>query len=196
VTFLWQFARRPAVTGAIAPSSRDLAHSILEGMGLESADVIFEFGAGTGAFTRAILERMKPSAQFVAVEVNPVMVKHLRRRFPGLRIMADSAENVNEFRRRHDIGPADCIVCGLPWALFPAELQRSLMAAVIESLRPGGRFATFAYLHSLWMPAARRFRRTLDDNFFDVHESEPVWRNLPPARVYRCCKSGSVRALA
>ena len=77
-TFLWQFAKRPRTTGAIAPSSRGLAWRIVEGIGVESADVIFEFGAGTGAFTRAIVERMKPGAQFVAVEINPVTYEFAR----------------------------------------------------------------------------------------------------------------------
>lgn len=192
VTFLWQFARRPRTTGAIAPSSRGLARRMVEDMGVESADVIFEFGAGTGVFTRTLIERMKPDAQLVAVEINPAMVRHLRRRFPALSIMEESAENVDEYRERHGIGPIDCVICGLPWAVFSDELQDSLLDSVVSNLRPGGAFATFAYLHSLWFPAARRLERKLGQRFGAVDRTRPVWRNLPPALVYRCRKTNGL----
>ena len=188
LTFLWQFARRPVTTGAIAPSSHGLAHRMADDMGVDTADVVFEFGAGTGAFTIEILERMKPGAAFVAVEVNPKMTRHLRRRFPDLTIMEESAENVSTFRERHGIGPIDCILCGLPWAGFPHDLQERLMDSVLGNLKPGSGFATFAYLHALWFPAARRLERTLNERFHVVRKTRPVWWNLPPALVYQCWK--------
>jgi phospholipid N-methyltransferase len=81
---------------------------------------------------------------------------------------------------------ADCIVSGLPWAVFSSELQLRLLAAIRDALRSGGTFATFAYLHAAWLPAARRFREHLTSHFETVEESRVVWRNLPPAFVYRC----------
>jgi phospholipid N-methyltransferase len=39
-----------------------------------------------------------------------------------------------------------------------------------------------------WMPGGRRFRRLLEANFSRVIATEIVWRNLPPAFVYRCEK--------
>ena len=188
-TFLWQFARRPVATGAIAPSSHGLAHRMCDNMRVEDADVIFEFGAGTGSFTVEILERMKPDATFVAVEVNPRMVEHLRRRFTELTILDESAENVREFREKRGIGPIDCILCGLPWASFSGDLQDRLLGSVMENLRPGGSFATFAYIHACWLPPGRRLRRKLRDHFDSVETTRPVWWNLPPAFVYQCRKA-------
>ena len=189
LTFLWQFARRPRATGAIAPSSRGLARRMVEGMGVEDADVVFEIGAGTGAFTGEILSRLKPDAQFVAVEINPKMTEHLRRRFPDLSIMEESAENVREFRERHGIGLVDCMLCGLPWALFHRDMQERLMDSALSNLRPGGAFATFAYLHARWFRSARRLERTLQERFDAVSKTRAVWLNLPPALVYQCRKA-------
>ena len=53
-------------------------------------------------------------------------------------------------------------------------------------LKPGGQFVTFAYLQGLLLPAGRRFRAKLKRSFSDVTKSKIVWRNLPPAFVYRC----------
>ena len=53
-------------------------------------------------------------------------------------------------------------------------------------LRPGGQFATFAYLQGLLLPAARRFRANLGRSFSQVERSPTAWTNLPPAFVYRC----------
>lgn len=185
-TFLWQFARHPLRTGAIAPSSHFLAHRMVDDLQLETAEVVFEFGAGTGSFTVEILERMKPGATFVAVEINRHMARHLRKRFPELRIMEDSAENVAEFRRLHGIGPIDCIVCGLPWTFFKREIQNRLLNSVVENLAPDGRFATFAYVHARWTPPGRRLRNELVRCFDSVQATRTVWRNMPPAIVYQC----------
>lgn len=80
------------------------------------------------------------------------------------------------------------ILSGLPWAGFSRDPQQRLLAAVVNALRPGGRFATFAYIHASWLPSGRRFRRLLESSFRSVASAGVVWRNLPPAFVYRCEK--------
>ncbi len=53
-------------------------------------------------------------------------------------------------------------------------------------LKEQGQFATFAYLQELLLPAGLRFRRMLRHYFREVSTSRTVWKNLPPAFVYRC----------
>jgi phospholipid N-methyltransferase len=55
-------------------------------------------------------------------------------------------------------------------------------------LAPGGQFATFAYWQGMLLPAAWRFSRRLHRTFSSVQRSRTVWRNLPPAFVYRCVR--------
>ena len=186
--FLTLFLQRPVCTGAVAPSSRWLAAQMVEGMKLEEAEVVVELGPGTGAFTGTILERLRPGALFLAIEINSRLIDQLTRAFPKAHILHTSAENLPECLARFGKTVANCILCGLPWAGFSRDLQDRLLAAVLKSLPPGGRFRTFAYSHGTWLPAGRRFRRLLDANFTRVKSSPVVWRNLPPAFVYRCEK--------
>jgi phosphatidylethanolamine/phosphatidyl-N-methylethanolamine N-methyltransferase len=162
--FLGVFLRAPALTSAVVPSSRWLAARMLEGIQLERARVVVELGPGTGAFTSAIQKKLHPDALFLAVEINPLFAEHLARKFPRARIIHGSAEQLDE------------------------HLGQRLLSAVHRTLRPGGQLATYAYNHTAWLPGGRRFRRLLKSNFSQVTATPMVWRNLPPAFVYRCQK--------
>lgn len=183
------FVERPFATGAIAPSSRHLAAEMVAGMGLRDALSVVELGPGTGALTRAILEEIGPQTLLLAVELNPRFAEHLRATLPArVQVINGSGERLAEHLAAHGRTAADCIVSGLPWASFSRELQQRLMTAVVQALRPGGRFTTFAYVHGVLLPAGRRLRRMLDGGFREVERTPVVWRNLPPAFVYRCWK--------
>jgi len=184
----WEFLKNPKRTGAIARSSRGLARMICSEIGVDSASVIVEYGPGTGVFTEEILRMKKPEACFFAIEHSPRLAKNFQRKFPDTRLFEDSAENVASMLDEVGQAQIDSIVCGLPWAAFDEPLQDNLLDATLSSLRPGGRFATFAYLHGLLLPAGKRFKKKLARSFSTVDKSPTVWRNLPPAFVYRCTK--------
>ncbi len=186
--FLWEFMRSPSTVGAVAPSSRHLAGQIVVQSGVADAAVILEFGPGTGSFTRLILRDKRPDADFIAIEHNQMLSQALRSRFPAATIVTDSVERVAAIMAKHGLEAADCIVSGLPWAVFSQDLQDRLLTATIDALRPGGRFVTFAYLQGLLSPAGKRFRKKIDQAFDSVTVSPVVWRNLPPAVVYCCIK--------
>ncbi len=186
--FLLHFLKDPKATGAIAPSSRYLAARMIEDMRLDQAKAVVEIGPGTGAFTGAIIDAVPRDARVIAVELNAVFARQLAERFPRIDVINGSAEYVGKHLEERAVDAADAIVCSLPWAGFPLDLQQRLMKAIVDALRPGGRFATFAYLHATWLPKARRFRKLLEANFKTVTRSRGVWRNLPPAMVYRCEK--------
>lgn len=186
--FLAAFVRRPFDTGAITPSSTHLARVIVDEMGIEDADTVVELGPGTGVFTRVIQDHLKPGARFLSFEINPDLAKNLSARFPGVQVVNDSVENIAHHLKvagRHEV---DTTISGLPWAAFSPERQRILLDAAVDALRPGGRFATFGYSHAAWLPTGRKFRELLKSRFQQVETSKVVWRNMPPAFVYRCRK--------
>ena len=186
--FLARFCRHPRTVGAVLPSGRFLAEAMLDSVDWETADCVLEFGPGTGPFTRRVPDRLKPGAKFLAVERDPAFVARLNRELPHVDVAcADICDMAGELERR-GLGPADAILCGLPWAAFPPDLQARLMTATLERLRPGGSFATFAYVQGAVLPAGRRFRALLGERFREVGASPVVWRNAPPAFVYRCVK--------
>ncbi len=186
--FLREFFREPHRVGAVAPSSPVLGREIVSGVGLEAAGVVIEYGPGTGAFTAQILPRLRPGAVYLAIERNPSLADSFRKRFPGVPLMEGCVENVATMLQSAGADRADCIISGLPWAAFDADLQDRLLGATLDVLCPGGTFATFAYLQGLLLPAGKRFKHKLRQHFARVTRSPVVWRNLPPAFVYRCEK--------
>lgn len=187
--FLKHFITKPTTTGAIAPSSKYLAREIVKQAGVSRAKLVLEFGPGTGAFTHEIIHSKKNDADFVAVERNGELVKILKNKFPDSNIVEDCIENIEEILKKLGIEKkADCIVCGLPWAAFEDDLQERLLNATHEILKDGGVFTTFAYLQGLMLPAGQNFKRNIHKRFGKVEKSRVVWRNLPPAFVYRCEK--------
>jgi phosphatidylethanolamine/phosphatidyl-N-methylethanolamine N-methyltransferase len=186
--FALEFIRSPRRTGAIAPSSSALADCMLHELNLDTASVVCEFGPGTGVFTEAILKLVGPKTKFFAIEKNPAMVSVLRTRFPSVGIHEESILNVGQCCKAEGVGAIDVIICGLPWASFDAEFQHAGLQATCQSLKPGGKFVTFAYSIGKMLPSGRRFARTLEQHFGVVKKSSVVWGNLPPAFVYRCVK--------
>ncbi len=186
--FLSEFLRRPLTVGAVAPSSPYLAQEILQGIGLPEASVIVEYGPGMGVFTQKILALKGAGARVVAVEKNPKFAAHIRYRFPTVELLEGSVTDLPTALVNMGINHADCIVSGLPWASFSGSEQDRLLQATEAVLRPGGHFVTFAYIHGLVLPEARRFRERLRRQFRTVRTSHVVWRNLPPAFVYRCVR--------
>lgn len=187
--FLGAFLREPARTGSLAPSSPDLAQAMIRGCDLKNARTVVEFGPGTGAFTRLILQRIGRPTTFFALELDDKHVRGLRHRFPGVHIHKDSAERIQDYLGQHRRKNADYIISGLPWANMPGPVQEQILSAVVTSLAPEGMFTTFTYVHAFWLPRARRFRKRLEHYFGGIRMSPIVWRNMPPALVYRCRKS-------
>lgn len=175
------------MTASITPSSRYLAQTIVANVDLHAADVVLEYGPGTGVFTEFVLRALKPGAKFAAIELNPRFAEVFESRYPSVPLYRDSVGNVRSICERAGMKSVDCIVSGLPWALFPEPLQVEFLEATLAVLSPGGRFVTFTYLHSnAFLPGARRFSNLLHRYFKTVSKSPVVWLNFPPAFVYRC----------
>lgn len=187
-TFLKTFLRHPTQVGAVAPSSAGLVNAMTDWFDWKNARGVVEFGSGTGVFTERISNNLHQDAKFFAIERSSEMVLATRTRCPKVTVYEDSVTNVVDLCRRESMAKVDAIVCGLPWASFPVSLQTEVLDAMFEVLAPGGQFATFAYWQGLLLPSARRFSDHLHQRFSSVEKSPTIWRNLPPAFVYRCVR--------
>ncbi|MDR0362457.1 MAG: ribosomal RNA adenine dimethylase domain-containing protein [Planctomycetota bacterium] len=186
--FIRQLLKNPSETGAIMPSSRKLAARMLELSGPAPDSVVAEYGPGTGAFTRAILDALQPDQKFFCVEINEDFARRLRKETPDLSVHVGCASRIAEYLKEEGLDHVDRVISGLPWAVFPDGLQRKILDAMIAVMPKGGVFVTFAYLQGLIMPSGRLFRKNLGRRFPDVRKSGVVWENVPPAIVYRCEK--------
>jgi len=142
---------------------------------------IVELGPGTGAFTRLIAERLRPTDRFLGVELDPVFANGLRVEWPHLDFACASAESLRALVDERQIGPVDHIVSGLPFATLRPETTREILDAVVDVLRPGGTFTTFHYVHSYRMPFAIEFRHRMNALMGSTPSVRMVRRNFPPA---------------
>jgi phosphatidylethanolamine/phosphatidyl-N-methylethanolamine N-methyltransferase len=188
ICFLKEYLASPKHVGGVAPSSHALAELITETAGVREAKTVLEFGPGTGVFTEVIARKLQPDATFLAIEISEEFVKQTRERCPNVEVIHDSAANAAHHLAALDLDSCDCIVSGLPFAVFDPSLQDTILGAAHAVLRPGGVFVTFTYFFSPWLPRGIRFHRRLRAHFPKIEKTHIVWRNMFPAFAYRCIK--------
>jgi phosphatidylethanolamine/phosphatidyl-N-methylethanolamine N-methyltransferase len=185
-SFLRALRRSPRQVGAIAPSSPFLAERLTAVVPALDKCTVVELGAGTGAVTGKILQRLNGDSQLIVVERDAKLAELLTSRCPSARVFNDDARNLPGLLSELDVVGVDSIICGLPWSLFTKQERTSLLSTIRRSLKPSGVFTTFAYLHALIFPSARRFHDELGANFEEVLPTRAILRNVPPAITYAC----------
>jgi phospholipid N-methyltransferase len=168
----------PLRVGAVVPSGRSLARLITSQISPVSAPVI-ELGAGTGAFTRALLDRGIDERQLALVEGNAMFAELLALRFPQahtLRIDAAQLKTVELFGRH----AAGAIVSGLPLLSMPPKQVIAILEGAFLQLRADGAFYQFTY-----GPRCPVKRTLLDRLGLKASRIGRTVANLPPATVYR-----------
>lgn len=184
--FLREFLRDPLHTAAVAPSSAALAAAMTQAVPTDGAPTVVELGPGTGAFTAAIAARTAGRGRHVAVERHAEWAALLRERYPHVEVVCGDVGDLAAILRDHGVPPADAVVSGLPWAAYRAASGRDLHAVIACAMRPDATFTQFAYSWTRrWAPPARAQLAELRGHFADVRIGRTVWRNLPPAVVYR-----------
>lgn len=165
--FARQFLRHPRQLGTLVESSRVLAEAMAEET--EGSSCVVEFGAGTGPVTREILKRLPEKGRLLCLEINPEFCRCLERiGDPRLQVVNDDARNLGRYVDR-----PDCIVSGLPLALFGREMTREILA-ICTGCR--------TYVQLQYTPVVgREIRRYFPDIRWKF-----VLRNFPPALVYVC----------
>ena len=182
--FFRNFIKNPSAVGSLIPSSQALARLMTKTAGVSTAEVIVEFGSGTGVFTEQILRDKKEDSHLLSFEINPEFARLTQERCPNVQVYNESAVKTIERLKEHKLEGCDCIVSGLPWATLPKEIQDELFSTMIQSLKPDGIFATFGYIQSSIMPNVTQFRSKLERNFRETGVTHYVWSNVPPARIY------------
>jgi len=190
LTFFGGFIRHPFATGAVLPSSRALARTLLEVGDILPGSTVVEFGPGTGSCTAPILRRIGPGGKLIGFETNERFVEMLRARFPQAVFVHDGAENAAAHLSRLGIEAVDVIVCGLPFATIPPRIQKQIVETAAGILKPQGTFMSFQYCLSIPFPGTRHFRSVVARSF-RRYTIKPVWLNIPPAVVLKAAKNGN-----
>lgn len=177
--FIEAFLKNPLKIGAIASSSKFLAEKMIEPIDFRRAKYIVEFGAGTGVFTKTILNEMSGKSILFSFEINKNFVSQIEKSVNDKRfkIINDRAENFEKYLKKAGINKVDCFISGLPLAALPKEEARRLLFSAKKYLNNGGLFVQFQYFLTD-LAKLKKIFSSVSINF------EP--RNIPPAFIYIC----------
>jgi phospholipid N-methyltransferase len=143
---------------------------------LPQARTVVEFGIGTGVYTEEIVKRLHPEAVFLAFEIDPDLASAVDARLqdPRLRVINDSAENVEEYLEG---AKADIIVSSLPFTSLPANIRQGILAAARQALAPDGQMLVLQYSTTV-LPY-------LEHSFAQIRRRFSPF-NIPPAFLFAC----------
>jgi phosphatidylethanolamine/phosphatidyl-N-methylethanolamine N-methyltransferase len=184
--FLKTLIENPRLAGAVSPSGRRLAQAMARAIGPARDGLVVELGPGTGPVTKALIESGVPPADLLLVEFDGNFCRLLADRFPGVRIVQGDAYALKKTLADHVGQPIRAIVSSLPLLNQPREIRSALFEEIFDRMQPNGIFVQFTYGLSSPIPTGAWKARIA------AHASAPIWRNLPPARVwtYRVAATG------
>lgn len=179
--FALGFLKHPNRVGGMLPSSPFLVESVLKQVDWEEANVIVEYGAGLGAFTYGLLERMRPNAQLIAFEINRDFFQFLGRTFHDARLclVHESATEVAAVLARLGLSRADYVISGIPFLTLPEEERELIVRNTYSVLRPNGKFLVYQFSGVVRPYLERVFGRV--SRTFEL-------LNILPARVFNCAR--------
>lgn len=178
-----RFLRSPNTIGAVSASSRALARRMVAGLPADRPLSIVELGPGTGPFTRALVEHVATGSRILAIDLEQTFVDRLRGLWPAVDCVCASAVDLERLVAERQMAPVDHIVSGLPFASLPVETTKRILDGIEGTLRPGGTFTTFQYLHGYGLRAGRTFRREMSVRMGGLPARHLVLRNFPIAFV-------------
>ncbi|WP_460962049.1 class I SAM-dependent methyltransferase [Parasphingorhabdus pacifica] len=191
-SFLVEFVKAPTRTAAVLPSSTALAAKMVPPIPERGHPVVVELGAGSGALTRAIQQRLGGRGRHIALELNEKWANMLAERHPDVEVLCADARSLPEILDERGV-LADVIVSGLPWAAYTPVEGGSVIRSLGRALSEDGIFAQFGYAWSRWAPPARRQLRDFEAEFEETATSRTIWRNVPPAVVHTARRPRRVR---
>jgi phosphatidylethanolamine/phosphatidyl-N-methylethanolamine N-methyltransferase len=181
--FLQEWLTNPRRTGAIVPSSKNLAVEMARWLLIEANEYVLELGPGTGAVTQALIGRGLHPQWLIAIEKNPKMADILRDRFPRAHIITGDARHLDRLLQEelNGHGTVGAVISSLPLRNFPVDVTEELAGKIRAILSPNGKWVQYTYHLGKERPKGAAYFRLLTSNV--------VWLNLPPARVsvYQKC---------
>jgi len=175
------FLRHPNMVGWVLPSSPFLVEEVLKKVDWDQARVIVEYGPGVGAFTTRVLQRMRPDAKLIALEINPEFVQFLKGSItdPRLHLVQESATEIDAILQQLGCGPADYIISGIPFKTLPDALRHTIVRKTHDVLHPNGIFLVYQFSDVV--------RPYLESVFRKVSPGFELL-NIIPARLFFCAR--------
>jgi len=180
IEFLQAFLKNPTKVGSITPSSPELALKMIEGIDPSPENIVIELGVGTGAITKYLQEIVQDERSYIGIELDPDLVKLLRRNFPEMNIVRGNAMEMASIHERSGLGKSGYIVCCLPFVSLPADVRNGVLEEVDKFMQNGCEFRTLQYAHGYYLPSAIKFRELMRKRYGKEKRSPLVVKNVPP----------------
>ncbi|MES2142376.1 MAG: methyltransferase domain-containing protein [Pseudomonadota bacterium] len=176
--FVREAITHPSAMGAIFPSSKRLANALARQICTIKSGPIIELGAGTGAITAALLQKI-PEHELIVIERSAKLAEHLNQRFPNISVIQGDAGHLHQLLDNIST-PIQAIVSSLPLRSLSLDSIEKIGREVNQVLQKDGLFIQYTY--SLWgKPLA-------PSPYLKLIHHQWVWRNLPPARIDVFCR--------
>jgi phosphatidylethanolamine/phosphatidyl-N-methylethanolamine N-methyltransferase len=171
--FFKGFLKHPVMVGSIIPSSSRTIRKMLAPVDWDNTKLFVEYGPGVGTFCQPVLDRLKPDARLIVIDLNPDFVEYLRKTFHDSRFVAvhGSAADVNEIIRDFGYDKADYVLSGLPFSTLPNNLGPVIAEQTAKAIRPGGAFLVYQF--------RARARDFMEPHFAKIDNGFEAWNILP-----------------
>ncbi|WP_244935555.1 class I SAM-dependent methyltransferase [Paenibacillus glycanilyticus] len=144
ILFLKKYVQNPKYVGSIVPSSRFLANRMLDQVSWEQIKTVIELGAGTGAISRLMAKRLNPKTRVMIFEKDEQMRGRIQNNYSEWICEGDAMQLLWQLEK-HNMHKVDCIISGLPFFNFSAEMRHHLIRQCVDALKPGGHLIAFQY---------------------------------------------------
>jgi len=171
--FFRGFIKHPIMVGSIIPSSDVTIHKMLEPVKWDECDLFVEYGPGVGTFCQPVLDKLKPNATLLVIDLNIDFIEYLRRTIKDSRFIAvhGSAADVQEIIHTYGLDKANYILSGLPFSTLPGDLGDVIARETGHAIESGGAFLVYQF-----RAKAREF---MVPYFETIDNGYSLWNILP-----------------
>jgi phosphatidylethanolamine/phosphatidyl-N-methylethanolamine N-methyltransferase len=171
--FFKGFVKHPVMVGSIIPSSDRTVAKMLAPVDWANTKLFVEYGPGVGTFCQPVLDKLRPDATLLVIDLNEDFIEYLRKTFRDSRFIAvhGSAADVNEIIAQFGFKHADYILSGLPFSTLPNNLGPVIAEETAKAIRPGGAFLVYQF--------RARARDFMSPHFRRIDSGFELWNILP-----------------
>ncbi len=171
--FFKGFIKHPVMVGSIIPSSDRTVKKMLAPVDWDNTKLFVEYGPGVGTFCQPVLDRMRPDATLLVIDLNSDFIDYLRKTIRDSRFIAvhGSAADVNDIITQFGFKHADYVLSGLPFSTLPNNLGPIIADATAKAIRPGGAFLVYQF--------RARARDFMAPHFKRIDSGFEAWNVLP-----------------
>lgn len=167
---------KPRAVGSIVPTSAITARKMASIVDARSGLPVLEVGPGTGVVTRAILAQGVRPDNLYAVEYSADFVRHIRRLYPGVKVIEGDAFNLDKTLGDMKDAVFDSIVSGVPLLNFPVPKRVAYVESLLDRIPPGRPIVQLTYGPVSPVPPGR--------GNYTVERFHFILRNIPPTQLW------------